>query len=147
MIEATLHDGSQYCSCHNSFCCRAFGHGSIFIGIPQMERQREASRIEQQLKQQGATPTPSSSTTAPTSSSSPPPVLGKRPSCLSSDEAASQNQQRIAIESKFVSGSLRLQCARIDDLMLRSIVKKLIPAAHLFAALALWSGGRILCRV
>lgn len=96
-----------------------------FIGMPQMERQREAQR-QQQAQQPAATqPTPG---TAPAPGAAPVPGAATAPAApgtVAPAAVVSQSREqviaatpRVAIETPRLTGSINLVGARVDDLVL-----------------------------
>jgi len=87
----------------------------FFIGIPQMEKQKEAQKLaqQQQAQQPGSTPSP----TTPSATLGAPKIILDKPGTLTR-QAALASSPRIAIESPRVRGSIALKGARIDDVAL-----------------------------
>ncbi|MFN3855270.1 MAG: membrane protein insertase YidC [Phreatobacter sp.] len=105
-----------------------------FVGMPQMERQREAQR-QQQLQQQqagqtaqpqaqanpGAPPTPGASPAPASGQAAAPAASGlaaPSPAGAASREAILAATPRVGIETPRLSGSINLVGARVDDLVL-----------------------------
>jgi YidC/Oxa1 family membrane protein insertase len=88
-----------------------------FIGMPQMERQKQLAQQQQQLQQQNA-PSPGAQTAAPQSTAQVPgPIASPQAVELTREEALAKSR-RIPIVTERLSGSIALTGARIDDVSL-----------------------------
>jgi YidC/Oxa1 family membrane protein insertase len=125
----------------------------VFVGIPQMERQRQIAQQQQQaqLAQQTGQPTPgqpSAGATAPGAPSTPPSpggqagtpaVPGQAPpvsGAFSSRDQALAASPRVRIETPRIQGSISLRGGRIDDVSLiqyRATVDRASPAIVLLS--------------
>ena len=86
----------------------------FFVGMPQMEKQREALKQQQQQQQQAQTqpaPQPGQAPGSPQTSG------GIQPGTVSREQALAASP-RIAIETPRIKGSIALKGARIDDVSL-----------------------------
>ena len=100
----------------------------FFIGIPQMEKQKEVQKLAQQQTQQtqpgsapvaGGPATPGMAPGTPRSATDKPGALTRA--------AALAASPRIAIDSQNVRGSIALKGARIDDVLLRAYHETVDP--------------------
>jgi YidC/Oxa1 family membrane protein insertase len=93
-----------------------------FIGLPQMERQRQEQLLKQQQSQQAQPPQPAPNVAAPAPQSSAPRPPGQAdvttPDEQKSREAALAASPRIPIETPAITGSIALKGGRIDDISL-----------------------------
>jgi YidC/Oxa1 family membrane protein insertase len=118
-----------------------------FVGMPQMERQKQDALLKQQQQQQ-QTPTPSGTTTpsttpapgtapAPGQAGAPQAPGGTSPAAqVMTREAVLTLSPRIAIDTPRLKGSIALKGARIDDLALvayRETVDPKSPAIELLS--------------
>ena len=97
----------------------------FFIGIPQMEKQRETQKLAQQQTQQqsqpGTAPVPGGTPTPGTPTSG-----AEKPGLLTRDAALAASP-RVAIDSQRIRGSIALKGARIDDVLLRTYHETVDP--------------------
>jgi len=97
----------------------------FFIGIPQMEKQKEAQKLtQQQQTQPGLAP----GATGPTITPGAPQTVADKPSAVSRD-AALASSPRIAIQSPRIRGSIALKGARIDDVALLAYHETVNPSS------------------
>jgi YidC/Oxa1 family membrane protein insertase len=91
-----------------------------FIGIPQMERQRQEALLKQQQAQQAQPPQAAPSPAAPAGAAPRPPGQADvtTPAEQKSREAALGASERIPIETPSVKGSIALKGGRLDDISL-----------------------------
>jgi YidC/Oxa1 family membrane protein insertase len=129
----------------------------FFIGMPQMERQRQEALLKQQQAQQTQPPQSAPSQAAPSPAPAPLRPPGQEyvttPAEQKSREAALAVSPRIQIETPEIKGSIDLKGGRIDDISLtryRETVDPNSPAivllapagsAHPFYAEFGWVGG------
>jgi YidC/Oxa1 family membrane protein insertase len=126
-----------------------------FIGMPQMERQRQEALLKQQQAQQAQPPQAAPSPAAPAGAALRPPGQADvtTPAEQKSREAALGASPRILIETPSVKGSIALKGGRLDDISLskyRETVDPTSPAIvllspsgspHPFYAEFGWVGG------
>jgi YidC/Oxa1 family membrane protein insertase len=126
-----------------------------FIGMPQMERQRQEALLKQQQAQQAQPPQAAPSPAAPAGAAPRPPGQADvtTPAEQKSREAALGASPRILIETPSVKGSIALKGGRLDDISLskyRETVDPTSPAIvllspsgspHPFYAEFGWVGG------
>src|SRR5580700_2975624 len=91
-----------------------------FIGMPQMERQRQEALLRQQQAQQAKPPQAAPSPAAPAGAAPRPPGQADvtTPAEQKSREAALGASERIPIETPSVKGSIALKGGRLDDISL-----------------------------
>jgi YidC/Oxa1 family membrane protein insertase len=91
-----------------------------FIGMPQMERQRQEALLKQQQAQQAKPPQAAPSPAAPAGAAPRPPGQADvtTPAEQKSREAALGASERIPIETPSVKGSIALKGGRLDDISL-----------------------------
>jgi len=100
----------------------------FFVGIPQMEKQKEAQKLAQQQQQQ--TQQPPQPGVAPVPGGAPVvPGTPKSGTGVVTRAAALAASPRIAIESQSISGSIALKGARIDDVLLRTYHETVNPSS------------------
>ncbi|MDJ1157694.1 membrane protein insertase YidC [Chelatococcus sp. SYSU_G07232] len=119
---------------------------NYFYGVPQMEKQRQTARQEQQTApvQPGGTPPAPGQSGAPTAGAAP---------AVETREAALAKGPRIVIDTPKVAGSLTVRGARIDDVSLKGYHETVDPrspnivllspvgSAHPYYAEFGWVGG------
>jgi YidC/Oxa1 family membrane protein insertase len=105
-----------------------------FIGVPQMERQKQIA--QQQQAQQQTAPAPGAQTAAPQSTTQvPSPTAGQQAVELSREEALAKSP-RIPIVTGHLSGSIALTGARIDDVSLTKYRETVDPKSPAIVLLA-----------
>jgi YidC/Oxa1 family membrane protein insertase len=112
----------------------------FFIGMPQMERQRQEALLKQQQAQQTQPPQGAPSQAAPSPAPAPPKPPGQQdvttPAEQKSREVALAASPRIQIQTPEIKGSIDLKGGRIDDISLtryRETVDPNSPAIVLLA--------------
>jgi len=93
----------------------------VFVGWPQLEKQREAQKLQQQqqqqqLQQQAQSPNPQPGQSGPTLGGAPS-TAGAEPGTATREQALAASP-RIRIETPRIKGSIALKGARIDDVSL-----------------------------
>jgi len=130
-----------------------------FVGIPQMEKQREQAQRTQQ--QTPAQPAPAPGQPAATPGSAPAPGQPPRPGtaaqptpgapatvpATTSREAALAASPRITVETPRMRGSISLRGARIDDVSLTQYRDRRSEESEHRAVVALGRPASVLCRV
>jgi YidC/Oxa1 family membrane protein insertase len=123
-----------------------------FVGMPQMEKQRQEALLKQQQSQQAPAPTPGSPSTAPAPGTAPTPgatpgtaPVPGQPTVPGTTPPGAQTQTRatvlaasprIPVETPRVKGSIALKGARIDDLALTQYRETVDPKSPPIVLLA-----------
>jgi len=90
----------------------------VFVGWPQMEKQREAQRLQQQQQQQQQVQTqPAQPGQAGPAPAGPLGAAGAQPGTVTREQALATSA-RVAIQTPRIKGSIALKGARIDDVSL-----------------------------
>jgi YidC/Oxa1 family membrane protein insertase len=102
-----------------------------FIGMPQMERQRQEALLKQQQAQQAKPPQAAPSPAAPAGAAPRPPGQADvtTPAEQKSREAALGASERIPIETPSVKGSIALKGGRLDDISLSRYHETVDPSS------------------
>jgi YidC/Oxa1 family membrane protein insertase len=111
-----------------------------FIGIPQMERQRQEALLKQQQAQQTQPPQSAPNQAAPSPAPTPARPPGQEyvstPAEQKSREAALAASPRIQIETSEIKGSIDLKGGRIDDISLTRYRETVNPSSPAIVLLA-----------
>jgi YidC/Oxa1 family membrane protein insertase len=86
----------------------------LFVGIPQLEKQREAQKLQQQQAQSQTPPPAQGGQAMP---GGPQSAAGAQPGTVTREQALAASP-RVAIETPRIKGSIALKGARIDDVSL-----------------------------
>ncbi|HWK87760.1 MAG TPA: membrane protein insertase YidC [Xanthobacteraceae bacterium] len=100
-----------------------------YFAVPQMEKQKEAARLQQQTQTQTTAPAPATDgkpTPSPATPGTPPQSGSAQPASLSRTQALAASP-RIKIDTPFIKGSIALKGARIDDVELATYHETVDP--------------------
>jgi YidC/Oxa1 family membrane protein insertase len=100
-----------------------------FVGMPQMEKQKQITLQQQQAQQQAAAPAPGAAPGTPQPGGAvqvPGPAAGAQVQALSREEALAKSQ-RVPVRTDLVTGSITLTGGRIDDVSLNAYRETVEP--------------------